>query len=520
MKLCDALCPMHKPYCEFRRQMYRPERIIAGVHNHVSLGMSISDFYLTFVDELPLNAFLRPRHIPRDGIQLKGAGPVSDLSDVLQSLVQAGEPVKGKALLDHIGPLLPDVYAQFEDYESALPTIPWIRRPDDVEKAAWWYLPDLLTSLVQEWQAWESGAETWLERVIVTKQGLDLLQRAEPWDGLPARVVVLDATGSGAIYRQLFGKNVETYSPNVERKGKVYQVVNRLNGKGTFLEDVPKTKNKKRLSKQGLEALELCRQIVETKGYQRPGVVTFMEAVPEFEEVFGVGQVMYFHNMRGSNDLVDCDAGFIVGAPQPKDIRLMEAVKVLYPKRSKPFNLVDHEGFHRPARSEELRSYQYFDERGQAWRMIGGFWNDPDLNALADILREQELVQAIHRFRPISREVPIFVLTSIPTEEQLDAIYENPGELLDVPEGIGDWQAWHKLIAWLNGQHERGLPVTYQDIADATGKPEATVRRWKWLDVILREFPDLWQTDRIAPSGRGQPKRILTPRNNARSAPL
>jgi hypothetical protein len=217
---------------------------------------------------------------------------------------------------------------------------------------------------------------------------------------------------------------------------------------------------------------------------------------------------------------VDCDAGFIVGAPQPKDIRLMEAVKVLYPKRSKPFNLVDHEGFHRPARSEELRSYQYFDERGQAWRMIGGFWNDPDLNALADILREQELVQAIHRFRPISREVPIFVLTSIPTEEQLDAIYEDPGELLDVPEGIGDWQAWHKLIAWLNGQHERGLPVTYQDIADATGKPEATVRRWKWLDVILREFPDLWQTDRIAPSGRGQPKRILTPRNNARSAPL
>lgn len=520
MKLCDSLCAAYKPNCEFRRQMYRPERIIAGTHNHVSMGMQISDFSLVIVDELPLSAFLRPRHIPKDGIPLRGGGPAVEFSQELYQITASGDTFKGKALLDKVGPVLGDVYAQFEDYGSALPIMPWISRPDDVDAAAWWYLPDILTLLVQEYRAWESGAAEWLERVIVGPHGLDLLQRAEPWDGLPARVIVLDATGNSRVYQQLFGRNIEIFAPNVERKGKVYQVVNRLNGKGTFLEIVPETKDRKRLSKQGIEALELCKSIISKIGSKRPGAVTFQEAVPEYNDVFGVGHVMYFHNMRGSNDLLECDAGFIIGAPQPKDTRLMEAVKVLYPKRSKPFNLIDHEGFRRPARSEEMRSYQYFDERGQAWRMIGGFWNDQDLNALADILREQELVQAIHRFRPITREVPIFVLTSIPSDERLDAIYEDPRDLLEVPEGIGNWQAWLKLVAWLDGQYGRGLQVTYQDIADVTGMPEATIRRWKWLDVISSEFPDLWQTDRIAPSGRGQPKRILTPRNNARPAPL
>jgi len=514
MALCDRLCPMYKPNCEYRRQQYRTEPIVAGVHNHIALGMQISNYWLAFIDELPLKAFISPRHIPSSGLDLPGSvGPLRELTQELAQLTSTGETYKGKVLLDLIGPLLEDVYAQFEDLYDGKLAIPWISRPEDVKQVPYWYLEDLLTLLVQEWQAWEKGAEQWLERVIISPRGMDLLQRAQPWERLPARVVILDATGNEQIYRQIFGKNIETFAPNVKRKGRIYQIVNRLNGIGTMIEKVPGDAKKKRLSKNGLEALQLCKWISAQKDYKRPGAVTFMDAVPEFEEFFGAGRVLYFHNQRGSNDLLDCDAGFVVGAPQPKDTDLMKAVKILYPMRTRPFTLVERDGAYKqlkPARGEELRPYVYFDERGQAWRMISGFWNDRDLNTMADVFREQEIVQAIHRFRPISRDVPIYVLTSIPTSEILDGIYEDPREILDIPGGISNWEAWMKLVVWLRDRHDQGLPVTYDDIAEATGLPETTVRRWKWLDAILEAFPDLWQVDQIAPKG-GRPKRAIMP---------
>jgi hypothetical protein len=513
MKLCDSLCAIYKPNCEFRRQALRPERIIAGVHNHVSLGVSISDFDVAIVDELPLGAFLRPRHIPANAIRLNGVGPIADMSERLAALCAAGETIQGWELLDQLGELMDDVYAQFENFQDALPTIPWVARAEDVAKAPYWYLPDLLSLLVQEKAAYDNGATEWLERVVITKHGLDLLQRSAPWDGLPSHVILLDATGNPSVYKQLLDREVEVYAPNVRRAGSVYQVVKRLHGIGTVLEVLPGEQDKKakhqRLSKQGLEALEFCKAIIQQHGYKTPGCVTFKGAVPEFEAVFGAGRVLHFGAQRGANDLIECDAGFVVGAPQPQDGDIMRSVKILYPYRSKPFCLVEHNGMH-PARSEELRTYQYFDERGQAQRMVGGFWNDKDLNAIADVSREQELVQAIHRFRPITREVPVYLLTSVPTDEPLTGIFEDFGEALSIPEEVGNWQAWRRLVAWLEEAYKLGQPVTYADVAEAAGIPEYAARRLKLLDVVLSEFPDRWQSDKIIPAtGRG--RRSLTP---------
>ena len=534
MKLCDSLCSMYKTNCEYRRQVLREERIIAGTHDHVALGMQISDFDVAFVDELPLAAFLRQRHIPLAGVRLEGAGPVVELSEALASAAAAltdKQTVKGKALLDQIGALLVDVYAQFEDYESALPLIPWISRPSDVERAAYWYMPDLLMLLVQERAAWEAQQSEWLERVVLTHNGLDLLKRADPWDSLPAHTIMLDATGSSALYRQIFDREVEAFSPNVERQGKIYQVTTRLNGIGTFLEVIPGEKTerrtkKRRLSVQGIEALDWCDRVIALGGFQRPGCVTFMDAVPEFEAVFGKGRVLHYFAQRGSNDLIDADAGFVVGCPQPADADIMRMVTMLYPRRIQPYHLVERDDGHsHPARTEEARTYQYFDARGQAGRVVSGFWSDLDLNVMADAQREQEIVQAIHRFRPITRIVPVYVLTSVPTAERLDGIYDEYTEALEaatgqrVPAQIANWRAWLRLQPQLMEWHITGQAVTYSTIAGALGIPENTIRRQKWLDAIQAEYPDLWQfTQAIVPVSdrrRGQPEKAIFP-NNAR----
>lgn len=526
MKLCDSLCSFFKPNCEFRRQALREERIIAGTHDHVALGMQISDFDVAFVDELPLAAFLRPRHVPLDGLRLDGVGPVVDLSRKLHELaagVESKRDIKGKALLDQIGELLDDAYAAF-DVGIAAPIVPWVSREADIERAPWWYMLDLLLLLVPEKAAWEAGQTQWLPRAALTSTGLDLLKRADPWERLPAHTIFLDATGSGEIYRQLFDRDVEVFTPNVERRGKVYQVVGRLNGISTLLERVPGERSerrtpRRRLAKQGLEALEWCRQMIVLTGAQAPGCVTFMDAVPEFEEVFGKGRVLHYFAQRGSNDLIDADAGFVIGAPQPADDDLMRMVTMIRPDRIQPYHWIEADGQRHPARGEELRTYQYFDERGQAERLISGFWSDRDLNTMADVLREQEIVQAIHRFRPITRAVPVYVLTSIPTAEPLTGIYDTYAEALEgiagvpTPTAVIEWRDWLRIYEWLGQMHAQGRPVGYEALAQATGRNLKYLRDRKWLDVIAATLAEQWQSDRISPVNRtgGPAEKAIRP---------
>ena len=116
-ELCKNMCipTGHIDQCAYRLQGGRPERIIAAVHEHISVGMAIKDYSVVFCDELPLRAFLQIRHIPKDGIVLSNSwGPVNELLLKLHYLASTTDRIlKGKDLLDEIGDLLRDVYDQF-----------------------------------------------------------------------------------------------------------------------------------------------------------------------------------------------------------------------------------------------------------------------------------------------------------------------------------------------------------------------------------------------------------------------
>ena len=498
MDLCESLCPMYQADCEYRLQKNRHEAIIAGTHQHIAMGMSISDFDLVIVDELPLQAFIKERLIPRDKLYLGDVGPASDLAKRLAEWPIERGHISGLELLNIIGPQLDDVYAQVTDYKRALPMVPSINRPADIEQAPYWYLTDLLTLLAGEKKAWEEGQKRWLERVVLTKEKLILLNRQDPWSSLPSRVVVLDATGTSGVYRQIFERDVVEFAPPVERKGRIYQTANRLNGIGTFLEEIPGTKKQYRLAKQGLETLELCKAIIAKNGYQKPGVVTFMNAVGEFSSVFG-DRTLHYYGQRGSNSLEDVDALFVVGCPQPPDQKVMEYARAINPKRIRSF-LTDEkdDGKIFPVRSCLERRYQIWRENGhgseQASRLISGFWHDHDLHIMEEVYREQELVQAVHRARPILREVDIWLLTNLPIEEDLTAIFEDPAEILGAPEGF-NWQAWVKVVGWIHANP--GKILTYKIIpghSDAgldeiTGMDPKWLREQKWIPALIEKIP-------------------------------
>lgn len=508
MKLCDSLCAFYKANCEYRRQKHRQERIIAGVHQHIATGLSISDFDVVIVDELPIAAFLRPRAIPKDGLPVSGIGPVVDLINTIREEVDTltgKQHLQGLALMKKIAEYLPDVYTQLEEFSHQLPAVPWINNPGEVQDAAWFYVEDLLMLLLQEFEAYQRGLTHWLERVILTSGGLILLKRADPWGELPVRTIVLDATGEGDVYQQLFHRKVETIAPHVARLGRIFQIAHRLNGKDQIVEN---------WETSGQEALALTQALVHKHGYQKPGVVTFKKAAKEFAKVYGGENVLHFYNQRGSNQLEKCDAVFVVGGPQLTDISIMNQVKILFSTRIAPFQGTEtHGGHFKPVRHEKEIPYEFLNAAGeQPTRVITGFWEDVDLLTIARVYREQELHQAIHRGRLLTNPCDVWLLTSIPTPERLDQLHDTPHEALGIAEDW-NWPAWAKLLAWLTSlQEEITLSYTADErlgtlgLDTITGLAKRTLMAQHWLERIQNEFPKLTRLESLKVGGqRGRP---------------
>ncbi len=513
--LCWQLCSydQHIHRCTYRRQAMQTQPIIFAMHHHLASGLAISRFDLAIVDELPVQAFVERRLIPRDGIRVPGAsGPVATLLDQLYEL-SGGETRSGRALLDVIGPTLERVYEYIDALpDEALPVVPRVYRPDDVEHKPWWFVAQMLKLAALEYKAWKAGWDRWAERIFVTGEGLGLLDRAEPWTHLPKKIAVLDATAQPGLYRQIFDRPVREYQPAVKRAGKLYQITGRLNGKGTLLGD---GKEKKPTSK-AREELDIARQIAEPyrQRGERVSVICAQGLRVLFEAEFGDDNVEHFYALRGTNSLQDAACLIVVGAPSPDIQTVIRDATALSPFRQQAFGEIDEQGRVKPVFTRIEREYRIGDalraEHGgmSPWRLVGGFWGDAALQNLYDQYREAELVQAMHRSRMNVRACDVWLLTSLPTAESLDGIWHDPPPQAGFPAGI-PWKRWLKIEPWLQERHE---PITYAELAKAAGVVETTARKNRWLDVIREHQPGEWDSEVLKRAGSGGGKKALVRR--------
>lgn len=492
---CNGLCPLWKANCDYKNQANQPEKIIAGVHEHITTGLDIKGASLVIVDEEPMRAFLQPRTIQAADIATsKFAGPITELYDTLRELCQSGELFQGKPLLDKTGDLLRDVYALIDDFEKLVPAMPQISERGDIDNLPAWFLDDLLVLLAGEWEAWRRGETEWLERVIVRGGALHLMKRGKVWKSVPARVIVIDATANADIYRQMFpDREIEVYEPAVRQRGSIHQIA------GSYL-GISQMKERETAERMATA----CRVIADREGYENPGVVTFMSATAAFVPHFGAN-VAHFGGQRGSNALADCDGGFVVGSFSPPDSSIMDMVKMLKVERLNRFSVTTLEnGYIVPIRSERLIEYDHQDRDGRSpWRMVSGLWNDPDLHVAMESRREAEMLQAVHRFRPLTRDVPVWVFSSIPTGLPLSGIWDDPPL---GPEGI-DWKAWLRIKPKLD-EVQAGEAVTIYDLAEWSGVGREWISRNGWLDKILVFYADQWQATKIVRK-KGIEKRYL-----------
>jgi hypothetical protein len=379
-------------------------------------------------------------------------------------------------LLDHLGGAA-HVAAVCKDIPPHEITAPELRHADGAEQAPYGHLFATLRALAREAEEAIAGRAC-LSRVQLDRHGLILLQRRVPRH-MPQHLIWLDATGDAAFYRELFGRPVEVVAPDVALTGRVYQVWSSLNTKRQTVRD----------DGDGVKVSHLRQQVAQVRArgsYQRLGVVSYQDVAGEL----GADEWLHFYGARGTNRMQDVDALVVVGTPQPDGNDLLRTATMAYHERTAPFTAVW---------SAQDRPYA-----GQPWAYpTSHYWDDDDLRMLLSQFREAELVQALHRARPLRRDVDVYLLTNLPlpgVPVRLLSLHQ----LFDAPAGVDPYR-WPEVLRVAEERMAAVGRVTTQDFSIGLGADNRTASAW--LDGLIAQG---WhETARVPSATRGRPVRAI-----------
>lgn len=482
--------------CAYHAQRARPERIIYAQYEHASLGHPLLEqCRLMIGDELPIRAFLYntndqpgwiipPRSITPEGVANE---PLEYLLRTLQSLTitppRESASWHGAELLAALGGaeyvLAVCESATMDARAEAF--APALRQPSEVEDIPYFHLRPTVALLQREAQAAIAG-QPQIERIQVDRQGLHLLLRRAPAN-LPSHVIWLDATANARMYETLFGRPVEVVQPEVQLRGRVYQVWASLNNKGQFLAGASEESEQTKQAEAKTEYLRKQIAQIGDRGYSTVGYIGHKGIIDRLVPTGTVPELIaHFGGSRGTNRLEGCDCLIVVGAPQPRITAMLDAAAMLYDSRDKAFD---------PTWS--VRDCA-FEGLPFAYPM-GGFWNDSDLQVLLEQFRDAEILQAVHRARPLRRAVDIWLLTNVPLHGlsvQLMSLHALYGAVnaQGQPLRIKDPSRWPAIVRWADQVvgSDPAQQITSADVRDQFSVSAPTARQWMVALVATGEW--------------------------------
>lgn len=500
MDFCKGVCGWDyvNKGCPYHAQKKRSEPIIYGQHQHV-WGGHPAEFRLLIGDESPLAAFCHEWVIPAKHVVPEGMAfdePATEIVYELRSLAERGQTLDGPTLLAALGGPA-HVRAALETATvpiGALAAVPAVHNPGDAERAPYFHLPQLLPLLLREAAAAEAGQE-YPSRVVVNNGYLLLLLRRRVNSEMPRHVVWLDATANPRLYEAVLGRPVALVEPKVKMKGKVFQIYDRANGKGTLVDSQGDVK---------AVVADLKKQATRiAKNYSRVGLITHMAVVAQFE---GFAEKGHYYAERGTNRFGEVDALVVAGVPQPPLYQVDKTARMLFFERMRPFLADDKLPW---STIDKPYNHVAEDGLGRAYP-ASGFWGDPDLQAVLWQFREAELIQAAHRARPNLHETDVWLLENLPVDELPPTRLLALRDLFDAPVGVNVFE-WPNVLALADLFWEEGRSLTAEDVAEHLNVTVRTGR--SYLQKLLEVRPQAWAVDRLAPKGHaGPPRKVLTPR--------
>ena len=145
--------------------------------------------------------------------------------------------------------------------------------------------------------------------------------------------------------------------------------------------------------------------------------------------------------------------------------------------------------------------------RPVAFRLVSGFWRDPDLSKLLSLFREDEMLQAAHRGRPTLRPVHIWLLSNVPLDELPPDEVLSVSQILNCPDDIKPW-VWLDILAYADSRREAPGIVTSRDIVERFECDNDTARKYL---ARLVSHADWQRIEAIEPRRAGKPAMTIAP---------
>jgi len=402
MDFCSGVCGFDyvNKDCVYHKQKKRKEGAIYIQHQHVSLGHPL-EFSVLFGDENPISAFTHEWRVPAKWIVPPGMDMTEPLTEVLHWLAMVAgstdRAVQGPELLEICGGAETVLQAcELYQLPANAKSNEAIHRAEEVENKPYFHLPETVNLLAREARQAIAGVD-YPYRVIVSPGAMTLLTRHIP-ENLPDHIIWLDGTGQSRIYEKLFGRRVKVIDGQPRLHGRIFQVVDRANGKSSLDGENARGRSHRKQTET------LVQSIIKQHGYLRPVVITYKDLAENGD--FGQADTAHFYAARGTNAYEDADAVIVVGAPQANIYDVVKQAKMIFFERNTAF---------RVKWLPEEKVYNFIDEEGMGRSYpVSGFWEDPDLQAVLEAIREDEIIQAAHRGRPVNKPVDIWLLTNVP----------------------------------------------------------------------------------------------------------
>jgi hypothetical protein len=129
----------------------------------------------------------------------------------------------------------------------------------------------------------------------------------------------------------------------------------------------------------------------------------------------------YFGGNRGSNGLNAVDVLAVVGTPQPPIGDVVRQASMIYEERMEPFDT-----------TWSSKATTYADGTPAEY---SGYHADDALHRVLEQQRQAEIIQSLHRARPLRRPVDVWLLTSLPLGIATTLI--QPAELFGAVSRLG-----------------------------------------------------------------------------------
>jgi hypothetical protein len=493
MDFCSKVCGWDyvSNWCPYHAQRNVKEPIIFIQHQHISLGHPLA-FNAIIGDENPTASFLNEWRIPGRFIMPSGMNqeePITSLLYYMQTIADNSTHMEGEELIDYLGG--PDeVIKSCEDYRIALSAqalSPTIYNADEVDNMPYFHLPALASLLVREAESYKKKVD-YPHRILLHGGSLNLLLRRPVSNELPAHMCWLDATGNNRIYQSILQREIKSVDIQPHINGKIYQIVDRSNNKSTIMKGEERTPKADQLEKT-------IDHIIKKYGYKNPVIISYQAFV---KNVKIEAKTAHFYAARGSNAYQDCDAIIVAGTPQPSIYDVAKMAKMIFFERDTGFDFGKFTAM--PLK------YRFVDADGFGRQYpISGFWNDQDLQEILKTVREDEIVQAAHRGRPVNRDVDIWLLLNMPIDSLPPDELLTIRDIFDAPLGVNAF-LFHNVLELANSIADRnGGIITLNDFIES-GINRRTAMRY--MDALTED--NGWVDAKIRKNASGRPQRAIS----------